>query len=543
MNEGTITGPLLEPERMALYRRASRLYVMNPFDPAREELVKAAVGSSYMPEDCAPGHNRRVLYERIGVGLAVTSRSLAQGVVGTPEEIAAYRGAARYFLLDAFGHELQAVIDADEVEAPFYEKFVEHHGMLFGRTGVPADDPAHLFAVLYQARRAWYFAASRLLGRSPSAVAARAAVYRANLGGGLDRYAAGLYLGIEKVPVLITGETGTGKELSAQCVGWSHYIPFDGKKRRFAARYTSDFHARNLSEVSPELIDSTLFGHKKGSFTGATADATGWFALPGENGTLFLDEVGEMILPVQVKLLRPLQNRECVPVGELRPRKIHGRHIYATRRDLEAMCREGRFREDLHERMKGMLIHMPSLRQMLAELPAELRGYVRAFVGEQYGDPVLAETWTGRVYDTICATLPGYDWPRNLRELHNYTERCLRSDELVTVPETLPPPAERAPRTTAERPPEDCGAPESPGLPESVGLPSSGLLGPVAKEGNVPVDEVMRDLVTRVSVLTGQNQSETSRRTGLNWRTVGRMIDPDRLARWLKDPPEEPDPT
>ncbi len=130
---------------------------------------------------------------------------------------------------------------------------------------------------------------------------------------------------------------------------------------------------RNLAEGAKELIESALFGHKRGSFTGAVADATGCFSLPKPHGTLFLDEIGELAPHLQVKLLRPLASRECLPIGGTRPHEILGRHVFATNQDIEEMCREGTFREDLYHRMNGVRVHMPSLRQMLAESPDELR--------------------------------------------------------------------------------------------------------------------------------------------------------------------------
>jgi DNA-binding NtrC family response regulator len=533
--------PLILPARLALLEPISRFHSTNPFEPAWEDLQKAALRDHYDPAGAAPpsrggalSENLERLTERLAPVLAVTAHNLSNGMVGNPEELALYQAAAVYGLWEQYGPELQRLIDGDDVEVPFYDAFVDSHRFLFGHPGLTVPEPGHLLALFYQARRAWYFPATKILGRSPSASAARAAIWRANMASDACAYADGLYRRMDEIPVLITGETGTGKELAAECVGWSRYIPFDAGARRFVRRYAEDFHVRNLCEVPGELLESALFGHKRGSFTGATVDTPGCFALPKAYGSLFLDEAGEIPEHVQVKLLRPFQNREYVPLGETRPRKLLGRLIFATHRDLEERCREGKFRPDLYERMNGVHVHMPSLRRMLAEAPEEMEHYVRAFVSGKLDGPDHVRRWTERVVSSIRATRFDSPWSRNLRELKNYTERYLLTDGRMSTPEVgvpaSPPAAASRPEATSPRPAGD------PGAPESTCLPSSGILGPRAKAGEVSFDELNRAYVTRVHVLTDQNKAETARRVGLDWRTVGRWIDPVRLARWLKGP-------
>jgi DNA-binding NtrC family response regulator len=527
------TAPLIDPVRLALLEPIARFHATNPFELAWEDLLKAALGDRYIPVDGAAtswgvslGNNLGCLTESIARAVAATTNNLARGVAGTPGELAVYQGAALYGLWEQFGYQIQALIDNDEVDVRFYDDFVLHHHYLFDRPKLPVPEPAHLLALFYQMRRAWYFAASKILGGSPSAAAARASIWRANLAGDICAYADGLYSRMDEIPVLITGETGTGKDLAAECVGWSRYIPFDAGARRFVRRYAEDYHVRNLCEVPAELLESALFGHKRGSFTGATADAPGCLALAKPYGSLFLDEAGEIPEHVQVKLLRPFQNREYVPVGELQPRKILGRLLFATNRDLEALCREGKFRPDLYERMNGVRIHMPSLRQMIAEAPGEMRHYVRAFVAGKIDSPARVEVWTERVMSSIRATRADHPWSRNLRELKNYTERYLLTEGRAAMPEVgvpASPPVTQA-KTPTTRPPA---------APESTCVPSSGILGPKAKAGEVSFEELTRSYVTHVHALTDQNKAETARRTGLDWRTVRRWVDPVRLARWL----------
>ena len=287
--------------------------------------------------------------------------------------------------------------------------------------------------------------------------------------------------------------------------------------------HRAGMHARSLCEVSSDLIGSELFGHKRGSFTGATSDKIGLFALPKANGSLFLDEIGEIPGNVQAQLLRPLENREIVPIGETRPRPIQGRHIFATNNDLEAKCLAGEFREDLLERMNGVRIHMPPLREMLAEDPAELRRYVRGFVAEKLDDEGQRELWTERIVRYAAEELAGHPWTRNLRELKHFTERYLITGGKMPKPEVV-----RLPEAPAGE-----AAPEARGAPESVCAPSSALLAPMVKRGEISAEELEVIYVTEVFASTGQNLAETARKTGMHRRTVRERIDHARLARRL----------
>jgi transcriptional regulator with AAA-type ATPase domain len=514
------TGPsprgLFSDTALALLDPVSRLPFTNPFEPAWEALHEAALAHRHVRSERGDATTLRAQVEE---ALVWAQGRLAAGAEPTPRERAVCQGVALFLLWDGFAAPLGALVDRGDVEVPFWEAFALRHEKLRCFPGVALPEPAHLLALLYQARRAHGFIARKIGGRSPSAAAARAALWRAILGGDPCAYAGGLYRRMTEIPVLITGETGTGKELAAQCVGLSGYIPFDPALRRFVARFEAEYHARNLGEVPRDLVESALFGHRKGAFSGALADAQGYFALPGEHGALFLDEIGELPEHVQAKLLRPLQSREFVPLGDPRPRPCLGRHLFATHRDLAALCRAGTFRADLHERLDGARIHMPPLRLMLAEAPDDLRAYVHTFVADKLDDPAQVEAWTERVVAAVRAGSAGHPWPRNLRELRNATNRALLGDGRPSVPDA---PASVPPR-----------APAPAGEPPSVALPSSGILGPVAKAGRIQVEELTRDYVTRVHVLTGQNTAETARRTGLDRRTVTRWLDQARLRRWL----------
>jgi DNA-binding NtrC family response regulator len=167
--------------------------------------------------------------------------------------------------------------------------------------------------------------------------------------------------------------------------------------------------------------------------------------------------------------------------------------------------------------MNGVHVRMPALRQILAEAPEELHTYVRGFVTPLIDDPGDVAYWTERVVNSIHATKVGYTWPRNLRELKNYTDRYVVTNGRMAFPAPRPRPTE----------------PAAPAGPMTETMPSSGLLGRRAKLGAVSLQELIRAYVTHVYLLANQNKAETARKLGLNWRTVSRLIDPERVARWL----------
>jgi transcriptional regulator with GAF, ATPase, and Fis domain len=219
-------------------------------------------------------------------------------------------------------------------------------------------------------------------------------------------------------PVLLQGETGTGKELAARA------IHFSGT---WASR---SFVAQNCGALAGELLDSELFGHRRGAFTGATSDKKGLFEL-ADGGTLFLDEISETTSAFQVKLLRVLQEGEIRPVGGGRSQRVQVRIVAATNRDLAAAVCAGQFREDLFYRLSVFPITLPPLRERREDIPALARHFV-AKHAERLGRRIAGIT------DRATAMLAAYDYPGNVRELENEMERAvLLSDDGEAVSETL----------------------------------------------------------------------------------------------------------
>ncbi|HZZ83110.1 MAG TPA: sigma-54 dependent transcriptional regulator [Anaeromyxobacteraceae bacterium] len=205
--------------------------------------------------------------------------------------------------------------------------------------------------------------------------------------------------------VLLRGETGTGKELVARAL------------HRRSPRRDRPFVALNCSAVPQGLMESELFGHEKGAFTGAAARRIGRFE-QADGSTLFLDEVGELDLAVQAKLLRVLQERELSRVGSALPVRVDVRIVAATNRDLEAMVKDGRFREDLYYRLNVIPIQLPPLRDRPGDLPA-LMGHFLGEFARRYGrEPAAAPP-------ELLAAARAWPWPGNVRELRNLCERAV----------------------------------------------------------------------------------------------------------------------
>jgi sigma-54 dependent transcriptional regulator, flagellar regulatory protein len=223
--------------------------------------------------------------------------------------------------------------------------------------------------------------------------------------------------------VLITGESGTGKELVARAL------------HEQSDRRGGNFVPINCAAIPKDLIESELFGHRKGAFTGAMADRVGRFEL-AHGGTIFLDEIGDLPLDMQVKLLRVLQERQVDPIGGSKPVSIDVRVVAATHRDLEAEIAAGRFREDLYYRLNVLPLHTCPLRERPEDLPELLGFFAKRFAPR--GQAAISFT------DDFLHALQAYAWPGNVRELSNLVDRfsTLFSGEhlaLGTVPATLLP--------------------------------------------------------------------------------------------------------
>lgn len=220
--------------------------------------------------------------------------------------------------------------------------------------------------------------------------------------------------------VLVTGESGTGKELAVRALhAWSK-------------RASKPLVPVNCGAIPRDLLESELFGHERGAFTGAVSARAGRFK-EAEHGTIFLDEIGELELPLQAKILRALQEREIEPVGGSKPVKVDVRIVAATNRDLEKEVEQGRFREDLYYRINVMPVQLPPLRERGADILELARSFMHRFC-ERHGRDEI------RFSEEVCRLFRQYRWPGNVRELENYMERLsILVEGDVLLVEDLPP--------------------------------------------------------------------------------------------------------
>ena len=276
--------------------------------------------------------------------------------------------------------------------------------------------------------------------------------------------------------ILVSGESGTGKELIAREI---HY-----RSRRSGGPFVSI----NCGALPKELLESNLFGHVKGSFTGAFRDQMGMFQV-AEGGTFFLDEVGEMQPATQVKLLRALQEREIIPVGGTKPIKVDVRLVAATNADLERNVRDGTFRADLFYRLNVIPVKLPALRHRRDDIPILASHFLKRYNGEDGSKSLSKEA---------VESLLEYDWPGNVRELENVIERAviLSENPLIDVAD----------------------------LPEKVVHPEGNRGSLVIDKPDLSLEELEREYILKVLQFTGWQKKRASDILGINASTLYRKL-------------------
>jgi two-component system NtrC family response regulator len=297
------------------------------------------------------------------------------------------------------------------------------------------------------------------------------------------------------MPVLVLGETGTGKEMVARAL------------HRHSARAERPFVAVNCSAIPKELLESELFGHVRGAFTGATGERPGCFRA-ADGGVLLLDEIGDMALDVQAKILRALQEGEVTPLGSHRTVKVDVRVVAATHRDLAAAVREGRFREDLLYRLDVLSIRLPPLRERLADIIPLAEHFLRRAAGADAAAPPKA------LSAEAAQGLLSHAWQGNVRELRNVMERCqalvrhrvIGGADLATALGTTLRAGSRVDTGGAD------GADER--------LPAAWL------DGELPaaVEKLERLLIAHALAQTQGNRAETARRLGIHRQLLYRKL-------------------
>jgi DNA-binding NtrC family response regulator len=283
--------------------------------------------------------------------------------------------------------------------------------------------------------------------------------------------------------VLIRGESGTGKERVARAI------------HKASPRVNERFQAVNCAAINENLLESELFGHEKGAFTGAVGEKKGFFEI-SDKGTLFLDEIGELNIAMQAKLLRAIQEKEIIRVGGTRPLRVDVRLLAATNRDLEAMVKDGRFREDLYYRLNVIPITIPPLRTRRDDLALLLDHFLRKHAANAARPMKLAAEARQRIMD--------YAWPGNVRQLESAIERALLLAEGDEI-------------TIEDLPVEIRQSGQPGGLDGVTGfrLPPEGI----------SFEELERSLIVQAMDQTGWNITRAARLLGLSFRTMQYRLD------------------
>lgn len=293
--------------------------------------------------------------------------------------------------------------------------------------GIARKEGVRFFSLFFQMRRAFYFI-DQIIGKSSCMKNLRRSLWNNIFTHDIWLYEQYLWNRMEDFSTMLLGPTGTGKGLAASAIGRSGYIPYDEKKQCFAESFTRAFIAINLSQYPEQLVESELFGHKKGAFTGAIERHAGIFSMCSPYGAIFLDEIGEVAIPVQIKLLQVVQDRIFSPVGSHRKERFYGRVVAATNRSIEDLRNRKLFRDDFFYRLCSDIITVPSLAQRIQEDPGELDALlahtVKRIIGRSSPELVL------QTLKILRRQIPGdYPWPGNVRELEQAVRRILLKQE------------------------------------------------------------------------------------------------------------------
>jgi transcriptional regulator with AAA-type ATPase domain len=416
-------GKLISEEKK-FFILLNKAITSNPFDEERDKVLdqisngrrKNKKDQEYILSDIFPELNQKINdLERRGLKrIQDLSRENRQLV----EPAYLYSVYHRY-IPDFDKHiENQLSLGATPADVPFAEKALK----LIKSRGFSQEQSLHYFALFYQMRRAFYFINRALVGDSPSMKNLRLSLWNNVFTHDIFTYDRVLWDRMEDFATILEGETGTGKGSAAAAIGRSAFIPFDRKKSRFIDNFTQTFIAINLSQYPESLIESELFGHRKGAFTGAVDDYEGLFDRCSKHGALFLDEIGDISISSQIKLLQVIQERTFTPVGCHDQKRFEGRVIAATNRSIIELRRKKKFRDDFYYRLCSDVISVPTLRQRIEETPTELEQMVNLLVQRMTGQE--NQNMTDRILETLKQDLPkGYSWPGNVREL----EQAVRS--------------------------------------------------------------------------------------------------------------------
>jgi len=404
------------------FREVSEAAFANPFSLQRQQLDSKITGTTLREFDRVPRLRD-----------AVTNRVAKLEQAGKAH-LKHYRGEEQVVMRNSFLFEVyHRHCDAlDELiveqlragDSPCAVKFAREALADLTQRGFAEADAVRFFGIFFQLRRAYYFIVHGLTGESASMHELRRHLWNNVFTHDIRWYELHLWNRLEDFSTLLLGETGTGKGTAAAAIGRAGFIPFDANRNRFVESFTRSFISLNLSQFPETLIESELFGHKRGAFTGAVEPHEGVFSRCSAHGSIFLDEIGDVPEPVQIKLLQVLQERTFSPVGSHEKLRFRGRVIAATNRPLEELRAKKLFRDDFFYRLCSDVITVPTLRQRVRECPDELDALLTNLVHRTTGES--GNELAGFVRERLIASVgAGYEWPGNVRELEQAMRRIL----------------------------------------------------------------------------------------------------------------------
>lgn len=424
MNAMTDPTPILEldTEERHFFRTVYNAAFANPFSQLRERLDRRIAG---LFPSASRRESKDMCYREIDLRLSMLEKE-------HKGNINAYKDQDRellrvVYLFDIF-HKFRDRFDQhinDQVlagDTPVKVDFADEAKEMWTAKGFDGNTFYHYFALSFQLRRAFYFISKSLVGVSPCMRNLKKHLWYNVFTYNIELYDKHLWNRMEDFSTLLLGETGTGKGTAAKAIGRSGFIPFDPRKGCFAESFTRAFSSLNLSQYPETLLESELFGHTKGAFTGAVENYQGAFSRCSPYGSILLDEIGEIPGHVQIKLLRVLQERHFIPVGAHESSRFNGRVIAATNRPKDDIMGGKVFRDDFYYRLCSDIIEVPPLRTRIREAPEELDRLLDFTIHRMTGvhNPNLIEK-VKRIIDRNLGK--HYQWPGNVREL----EQCVRS--------------------------------------------------------------------------------------------------------------------
>lgn len=474
----------------AFFSRVAESAFTNPFGDARVQADRQAAGS-------ASDASYEEVLERLLAELAQRLQALE---LRGPFDVRQFSGSdgenlAIGVLFSVF-HRTIASFDAliqQQIKAGDESCVAPFTGEVFAaltRHGFTREEAGQYVAIFYQLRRAFYFISNSLVGNSPCMKQLRMRLWNNIFTHDSRWYVRFFWNRMEDFSTLLLGDTGSGKGAAAFALGRSGFIPFLAARNSFAESFTRAFVPINLSQYPASLIESELFGHRKGAFTGAVEKHDGVFSRCSPHGAIFLDEIGDVAEPIQIKLLQVLQQRTFSPVGCHEALRFEGRVIAATNKSLDGLRRAGTFRDDFYYRLCSDQIVVPPLSRRMLELPSELDTLVAHILRRLCGE--ACREVQPRVMEALRRDLgPGYAWPGNVRELEQAV-RCI----LLTG--TYP---------------GDSGA-----------SPAGDGWAVALERGELTVAELTAAYCKRLFLRYGRYE-EVAKRTGLDWRTVKKYVE------------------